>query len=167
MNTTEYDKLLHAAEMISQLSNGRLEVRPSVIGNLFIRPDDNAYIGMQMNEKYDYANQQYDVTFQVFVRRMAQPMDSRGLFELYKEVWEAWSLLKALETEEYHPTQEDLQALRELRQSPAVWDYREDLSFSSVHSSLFLDLSFSIHLFHLICVSTNRFASTLACLTEK
>ena len=110
---TELDKLKQAAGMIRSVSEGRLELRPCVVGHVYVHPEDDAYIGMELVEKYDAADQRLEVSFQAFVRRMATYMDADGLRALQGEVHNAYALLTALEMQDFRPTQEDMMALRE------------------------------------------------------
>jgi len=61
----------------------------------------------------DFKNQRYNVTFEARIRRMGATMNSDGLRALQGEVHNAYALLMALEMREFHPSQEDLLALRE------------------------------------------------------
>ena len=67
---TELDKLKQAAGLIQSMSEGRLELRPSVVGHVYVHPEDDAYIGMELVEKSNMDDQRLEVTFQAFVRRM-------------------------------------------------------------------------------------------------
>ena len=44
----ELEKLQKAALLIEEMSMGRLKVCPSVVGHVYIRPEQDAYIGLQM-----------------------------------------------------------------------------------------------------------------------
>lgn len=110
---TELEKLMRAAGLIHSMSEGRLELRPSVVGHVYVHPEDDAYIGMELVEKYDAADQRLEISFQAFVRRMATYMDADGLRALQGEVHNAYALLMALEMQDFRPTQEDMMSLRE------------------------------------------------------
>ena len=120
---TELDKLKQAAELIRSVSEGRLELRPSVVGHVYVHPEDDAYIGMELVEKYDAADQRLEVSFQAFVRRMATYMDADGLRALQGEVHNAYALLTALEMQDFRPTQEDMMALREHLAQQQEWEH--------------------------------------------
>lgn len=40
---SELDKLREAAKLIEEMSQGRLQVCPSVVGQVYIRPENEAY----------------------------------------------------------------------------------------------------------------------------
>ena len=44
----ELEKLQKAALLIEEMSMGRLKVCPSTVGHVYIRPESDAYIGLQM-----------------------------------------------------------------------------------------------------------------------
>ena len=43
---SELDKLREAAKLIEEMSQGRLQVCPSVVGQVYIRPENEAYLGL-------------------------------------------------------------------------------------------------------------------------
>ena len=43
---SELDKLREAAKLIEEMSQGRLQVCPSVVGQVYIRPENEAYLGI-------------------------------------------------------------------------------------------------------------------------
>jgi len=45
---TELEKLQQAAQLIEEMSQGRLLVRPSVAGLVYIRPQEDSNLGMDM-----------------------------------------------------------------------------------------------------------------------
>lgn len=45
---TELEKLQQAAQLIEEMSQGRLQIRPSVAGLVYIRPQDDSNLGMDM-----------------------------------------------------------------------------------------------------------------------
>ena len=45
---SELDKLREAAKLIEEMSQGRLQVCPSVVGQVYIRPENEAYLGLDM-----------------------------------------------------------------------------------------------------------------------
>lgn len=110
---TELEKLKSAADMIRELTDGRLRMCAGSLGTPYIQPSDDSNIGMDMVLQSDFENQRYNVTFEARIRRMGVTMDSAGLRALQGEVHDAYALLMALEMREFHPTAEDLQALRE------------------------------------------------------
>ena len=122
MTVTELEKLKNAAEMIAELSDGRLRMCAGAIGTPHIQPTDDSNIGMDMVIRSDFENQRYTVTFEARIRRMGATMNSDSLRTLQGEVHSAYALLMALEMREFHPSQEDLLALRDhlLRQQEQI-----------------------------------------------
>lgn len=45
---SELDKLREAAKLIEEMSQGRLQVCPSVVGQVYIRPENEAYLGLDI-----------------------------------------------------------------------------------------------------------------------
>lgn len=110
---SELDKLKNAATMINALTHGRLEVRPSMLGGVYIHPEDSAYIGIELDARPQMALERYEITFRAQVRRMGVNMDLTGLRALMREAREAYALLSALELREYHPSPEDMKEFRD------------------------------------------------------
>ena len=100
---TELEKLQQAAQLIEEMSQGRLQVCPSAVGQVYIRVQDGSNLGMDM--RID------SITAQL--RRMGADMDANGLRELLSEVGQTYALMAALEARSYIPTREDLTAFRE------------------------------------------------------
>lgn len=46
---SELDKLREAAKLIEEMSQGRLQVCPSVVGQVYIRPENEAYEGTNLH----------------------------------------------------------------------------------------------------------------------
>lgn len=113
---TELEKLKTVADLIRDISRGKLEIRPSIGNNVFIHASDDAYIGMEMVMKSDYSKKRVDITFQGFVRRMGSPMTGNDMEQLQTEVQQVHTLLLALEIPQFHPTLEDLSAFRDFLQ---------------------------------------------------
>lgn len=109
---SELEKLEKAALLIEEMSMGRLKVCPSAVGHVYIRPEEDAYVGLQMRIASDTALKRYAVTFSAFPRRMGMELDAAGLRALMTETGQSYALLTALEMREYHPTQADLEAFR-------------------------------------------------------
>lgn len=112
-NQSELEKLKKAALLIEEMSMGRLKVCPSVAGHVYIRPEHDAYIGLEMRITPDHPLERYAVTFTACPRRMGVELDASGLRALAEEVNESYALLSALEMREYRPSQEDMAAFRE------------------------------------------------------
>ena len=113
---TELEKLKTVADLIQDISHGKLEIRPSIGNNVFIHASDNAYIGMEMVMKSNYSKKYVDITFQGFVRRMGTPMSGKDMEQLLEEVQQAHALVLALEIPQFHPTLEDLSAFHDYLQ---------------------------------------------------
>ena len=107
---TELEKLQKAAKLIEEMSQGRLQVCPSVV---YIRPQNEAYLGLAMRIDSIPGQPHYRVTFSAQLRRMGADMTSEGLRTLLSEVGQTYALLTALESRSYTPTTEDLTAFRE------------------------------------------------------
>lgn len=45
---SELEKLQQAAQLIEEMSQGRLQVCPSVVGQVYIRPQHDSNLGMDM-----------------------------------------------------------------------------------------------------------------------
>lgn len=109
---TELEKLQQAALLIEEMSQGRLQVRPSVVGQVYIRPQDDSNLGMDMRIDSVPGQPRYRITFAAQLRRMGADMDADGLRALLSEVGQTYGLLAALESRSYTPTLEDLAAFR-------------------------------------------------------
>ena len=101
---SELDKLREAAKLIEEMSQGRLQVCPSVVGQVYIRPENEAYLGLDMRINSIPGQLRYRVTFSSQMRRMGAELS---------EVGQTYALLTALESRSYTPTTEDLTAFRE------------------------------------------------------
>lgn len=110
---SELDKLREAAKLIEEMSQGRLQVCPSVVGQVYIRPENEAYLGLDMRINSIPGQLRYRVTFSSQMRRMGADMTSEGLRTLLSEVGQTYALLTALESRSYTPTTEDLTVFRE------------------------------------------------------
>ena len=98
---TELEKLQQAAQLIEEMSQGRLLVRPSVAGLVYIRPQEDSNLGMDMRINSIPGQPRYRVTFAVQLRRMGTDMDADGLRTLLIEVGQLYALLAALEARSY------------------------------------------------------------------
>lgn len=110
---TELEKLKNTASVIHDLTEGRIQMRPSGMGHICIHAADDAYINLNMELKSNLEKKCYDISFSSFVRRMGSTMNSRDLGELYREVHQAQALLTALELTKLQPTLDDLQAFHD------------------------------------------------------
>lgn len=128
---TELEKLKTVADLIRDISRGKLEIRSSIGNNVFIHASDDAYIGMEMVMKSNYSKKCVDITFQGFVRRMGTPMTGNDMAQLLKEVQQAHALVLALEIPKFQPTVEDLSAFHDYLQEQQTQS--EDNIYSGVH----------------------------------
>ena len=112
----ELEKLKTVADLIRDISHGKLEIRPSIGNNVFIHASDDAYIGMEMVMKSNYSKKCVDITFRGFVRRMGTPMSGKDMEQLLEEVQQAHALVLALEIPKFHPTLKDLSAFHDYLQ---------------------------------------------------
>ena len=110
---TELEKLQQAAQLIEEMSQGRLRVCPSVVGQVYIRPQDDSNLGMEMRIDSIPGQPRYQITFAAQLRRMGTDMDADSLRALLSEVGQTYALLAALEARSYTPTLEDLTAFRD------------------------------------------------------
>lgn len=110
---TELEKLKNTASVIHDLTEGRIQMRPSGMGHICIHAADDAYINLNMELKSNLEQGCYDISFSSFVRRMGSTMNSKDLGALYREVHQAQALLTALELTKLQPTLDDLQEFHE------------------------------------------------------
>ena len=110
---TELEKLKKTAQVIQDLTEGRIQIRSSSLGNICVHTADNAYISLNMELKSNLEQKCYDISFSCFVRRMGSVMNAKELSALYWEVHQARALLTALELTKLQPTLDDLQAFHD------------------------------------------------------
>ena len=106
---TELEKLKTASELIRDMTDGRLQIATSIGNHIFVRPRDDAYIGVNMMIHSNFHRKCYEVTFDANVRRMGTPMTAADLGKLATEVQQAQALLTALEMYKFQPTQKDME----------------------------------------------------------
>ena len=128
---TELEKLKTVADLIRDISHGKLEIRPSIGNNVFIHASDDTYIGMEMVMKSSYSKKCVDITFQSFVRRMGTPMSGNDMEQLLEEVQQAHALVLALEIPNFQPTVEDLSAFHDYLQEQQMQS--EENIYSGIH----------------------------------
>lgn len=109
---TELEKLQQAAQLIEEMSQGRLQVCPSAGGQVYIRTQDGSNLGMDMRIDSIPGQPHYRITFTAQLRRMGADMDADGLRALLSEVGQTYALMAALETKSYTPTMKDLTVFR-------------------------------------------------------
>ena len=123
---TELEKLKNADTLIRDMTEGRLQIATSIGNNIYVRPKDDAYIGLNMLIRGVYQQNCYKITFDAQVRRMGEPMDATALGKLAQEVQQAQALLTALEIYRFHPTQTDMeQFYNHLQEQVHVLSQRE------------------------------------------
>lgn len=105
---TELEKLKIASELIRDMTDGRLQIATSIGNHIYVRPKDDAYIGLDMMIRGNVRQKCYEITFDANVRRMGTPMTSKDLGKLTTEVQQVQSLLTALEMYSFRPTQTDM-----------------------------------------------------------
>lgn len=103
---TELEKLQRAAQLIEEMSQGRLLVCRSAVGQVYIRARDDSSLGMDMRIDSIPGQPRYQITFSAQIRRMG----ADRLRTLLSEVGQTYALMAALETRSYTPTMEDLAA---------------------------------------------------------
>ena len=110
---TELEKLKTASELIRDMTDGRLQIATSIGNHIFVRPSDDAYIGLNMMIHSNFHLKCYEITFDANVRRMGIPMTATDLGKLATEVQQAQALLTALEMYRFQPTQKDMEQFHE------------------------------------------------------
>ena len=110
---TELEKLQQAAQLIEEMSQGRLQIRPSVAGLARDAVDPHIHPKIGDVLRADIDQPRYRITFAAQLRRMGTDMDADGLRVLLSEVGQLYALLAALEARSYTPTMEDLTAFRD------------------------------------------------------
>ena len=105
---TELEKLKNADTLIRDMTDGRLQITTSIGNHIYVRPKDDAYIGLDMMIRGNVRQKCYEITFDANVRRMGTPMTSKDLGKLTTEVQQVQSLLTALEMYSFRPTQTDM-----------------------------------------------------------
>ena len=106
---TELEKLKNAENLIWDMTEGRLRIATSVGNHIFVRPRDDAYIGLNVMIRGNYHKNCYEISFDANVRRMGTPMSAADLGKLATEVQQAQALLTALEMYHFQPTQKDME----------------------------------------------------------
>ena len=91
------------------MTDGRLQVATSIGNHIYVRPRDDAYIGLDMMIHGNFHLKCYEITFDANVRRMGIPMTAADLGKLATEVQQAQALLTALEMYKFQPTQKDME----------------------------------------------------------
>ena len=110
---SELQKLKDMAKLIKDSTCGRMEMRPGVLNDVYIHPEDSAYVGIELSVRPDWKLERYELSFYARVRRMGDVLDAAGLNDLLRELQAAHAVLASLERCELHPTQEDMEAFRD------------------------------------------------------
>ena len=87
---SELEKLQQAAQLIEEMSQGRLQVCPSVVGQVYIRPQHDSNLGMDMRIDSIPGQPHYRITFTVQLRRMGTDMVADDLRALLSEVGQTY-----------------------------------------------------------------------------
>lgn len=90
---SELEKLQQAAQLIEEMSQGRLQVCPSVVGQVYIRPQHDSNLGMDMRIDSIPGQPHYRITFTVQLRRMGTDMVADDLRALLSEVGQTYALI--------------------------------------------------------------------------
>lgn len=90
---SELEKLQQAAQLIEEMSQGRLQVCPSVVGQVYIRPQHDSNLGMDMRIDSIPGQPHYRITFTVQLRRMGTDMVADDLRALLSEVGQTYAFL--------------------------------------------------------------------------
>lgn len=90
---SELEKLQQAAQLIEEMSQGRLQVCPSVVGQVYIRPQHDSNLGMDMRIDSIPGQPHYRITFTVQLRRMGTDMVADDLRALLSEVGQTYLML--------------------------------------------------------------------------
>ena len=83
------------------------------MGQVYIRPQHDSNLGMDMRIDSIPGQPHYRMTFTVQLRRMGTDMVADDLRALLSEVGQTYALMAALEARRYTPTGEDLTAFRD------------------------------------------------------
>lgn len=93
---SELEKLQQAAQLIEEMSQGRLQVCPSVVGQVYIRPQHDSNLGMDMRIDSIPGQPHYRITFTVQLRRMGTDMVADDLRALLSEVGQTYAYLDTM-----------------------------------------------------------------------
>ena len=110
---SELEKLQQAAQLNEEMSQGRLQVCPSVVGQVYIRPQHDSNLGMDMRIDSIPTQPHYRISFTEQLRRLATDMLADDLRAQLSEVGESYALMAALVARRYTPTGEHLTAFRD------------------------------------------------------
>ena len=106
---TELEKMKKADALIRDMTEGRMQVATSIGNHIFVRPRDDAYIGLNVMIRGNIHRNCYEISFEANVRRMGTPMSAADLGKLATEVQQAQALLTALEMYHFQPNQKDME----------------------------------------------------------
>ena len=71
---TELEKMKKADALIRDMTEGRMQVATSIGNHIFVRPRDDAYIGLNVMIRGNIHRNCYEISFEASVRRMGTPM---------------------------------------------------------------------------------------------
>lgn len=93
------------------------------VGGVYIYPDEDAYLAVNMNKKWDHKTGLCQVTFDANIRTMGHSMSVDGVLKLRQEIDRTYTLLSLLDSREFVLTQDDMEQLyNSLRQRDSVRD---------------------------------------------
>ena len=80
------------------------------MGGVFIYPDNDAYLSVNMRSKYDHGAEAYRISFDANLRTMGHPMNSDGVLALQNETVRIQTLLNLLDSREFVLTSDEMEA---------------------------------------------------------
>lgn len=118
MNETE--KLENAAALIAEMTCGQ-QMMTTGIGGAYIRTSEDANFALQMRLRPHFEQERYQITFEVYSRRMGTAMDSNAFLKLLAEGGRLHAVIAALEIQNLQPSHEEYQAfLNDLEQEQEI-----------------------------------------------
>jgi len=119
-NLTNLDNFGIAVSLIEGMTGCRFTAG---VGGVFIYPDSDAYLAVNLKNKWDYKTGLCSVTFDANIRSMGHPMKADGVLKLQQEINRTHALLNLLESREFVLTQDDMEELyNSIRQRDSVKD---------------------------------------------
>lgn len=81
------------------------------LGGTFISPDRDAYLAINMRNKWDFNTKLCHITFDANIHTMGQPMSADSVLKLQQEINRTHTLLSLLESREFILTPDEMQEL--------------------------------------------------------
>jgi hypothetical protein len=110
---TEFEKLKNAAELIETMTDGGVRFRESGLGIPYLSADEKTAFGVTMELTPDFETEQYGVKFTAYLREMYRDMGAADVSRLESEAWKTHTLLTALESRTYSPSQAEFSRFRD------------------------------------------------------